>query len=111
MRAAHSRRRGAATGLAPGSWRRAAAHGRWVAYALAGAVSAATVGPWLVLVLLGCGAIEASLRVRTLNLHAWPLLAAVAPSGLGWVALKVGALSYGGGFVIIPLMQHDAVET
>ena len=27
------------------------------------------------------------------------------------VALKVGALSYGGGFVIIPLMQHDAVVT
>jgi chromate transporter len=30
---------------------------------------------------------------------------------LVWVALKVGALSYGGGFVIIPLMQHDAVTT
>ena len=28
-----------------------------------------------------------------------------------WVALKVGALSYGGGFVIVPLMQHDAVTT
>jgi chromate transporter len=28
---------------------------------------------------------------------------------LAWVALKVGALSYGGGFVIVPLMQHDAV--
>jgi chromate transporter len=27
------------------------------------------------------------------------------------VAFKVGALSYGGGFVIIPLMQHDAVHT
>jgi chromate transporter len=27
-----------------------------------------------------------------------------------WVALKVGALSYGGGFVIIPLMQGDAVD-
>jgi chromate transporter len=26
------------------------------------------------------------------------------------VALKVGALSYGGGFVIIPLMQSDAVD-
>ena len=30
---------------------------------------------------------------------------------LAWVAFKVGALSYGGGFVIIPLMQHDAVST
>ena len=27
------------------------------------------------------------------------------------MAFKVGALSYGGGFVIIPLMQHDAVTT
>ena len=27
-----------------------------------------------------------------------------------WVAFKVGALSYGGGFVIIPLMQADAVN-
>ena len=30
---------------------------------------------------------------------------------LAWVAVKVGALSFGGGFVIIPLMQHDAVHT
>ncbi len=32
-------------------------------------------------------------------------------AALAWVAFKVGALSYGGGFVIIPLMQHDAVVT
>ena len=39
---------------------------------------------------------------------------ALAAGGLGalaWVAVKVGALSFGGGFVIIPLMQHDAVVT
>ena len=30
---------------------------------------------------------------------------------LAWVAVKVGALSFGGGYVIIPLMQHDAVHT
>src|SRR5207248_10730656 len=30
---------------------------------------------------------------------------------LAWVAVKVGALSFGGGFVIVPLMQHDAVHT
>ena len=29
---------------------------------------------------------------------------------LAWTALKVGALSFGGGFVIIPLMQGDAVH-
>ena len=44
------------------------------------------------------------------------LLPAVVPAvggsaALVWVALKVGALSYGGGFVIVPLMQHDAVTT
>jgi chromate transporter len=44
--------------------------------------------------------------------QAWPALA-LAAGGLGplaWTALKVGALSYGGGFVIIPLMRDDAVE-
>jgi chromate transporter len=29
---------------------------------------------------------------------------------VAWVAFKVGALSYGGGFVIIPLMRSDAVD-
>jgi chromate transporter len=47
---------------------------------------------------------------------AWPLpLAAAVPAAgglfaLAWVAFKVGALSCGGGFVIIPLMQTDAVH-
>ena len=31
-------------------------------------------------------------------------------AALVWVAFKVGALSFGGGFVIIPLMQADAVS-
>jgi chromate transporter len=52
------------------------------------------------------------------SLPALPALPAVATAGAGggvllsvaWVALKVGALSYGGGFVIIPLMQADAVD-
>jgi chromate transporter len=107
----------AAAGLAPASWARAASHGRWAAYALAGALSAALVGPWLVLVLLACGGIEVTWRHATgtvAAVHAWPLLAAAATGGtaaLAWVAFKVGALSYGGGFVIIPLMQHDAVDT
>ena len=48
-------------------------------------------------------------------LAAAPLVAAAAASSGGllalcWVAFKVGALSYGGGFVIIPLMQADAVD-
>jgi chromate transporter len=132
---------------------------RWAGYLAAGAVSAATIGPWLVLVLLGCGVIELIAQRRLARRGAAeasagadeaagpegpavppagpvvppegpgesrrgavagvPVLAAkvLAAAGLGggvmlsvaWVALKVGALSYGGGFVIIPLMQGDAV--
>src|SRR5262249_60020651 len=41
-----------------------------------------------------------------------PVTAASAGlASLAWLAFKVGALSFGGGFVIIPLMQHDAVQT
>jgi chromate transporter len=112
----------AGAGLGWPSWRRARGRRlRWVAYIAAGAASAATIGPYLVLVLLGCGAIELGIeragRSRTPPVYAWwlPLApAAVTVGGLGalaWVALKVGALSFGGGFVIIPLMQHDAVHT
>jgi chromate transporter len=48
--------------------------------------------------------------------HAWPLALPLASAGaaalpaLAWTALKVGALSYGGGFVIVPLMQGDALS-
>jgi chromate transporter len=112
----------AALGLLPASWRRAddvrARQVRWVLYAVAGGVAAATVGTWLVLVLLGCGlaevAISGSMRWPR-GPHAFVVspLGVVATGGLGalaWVALKVGALSFGGGFVIIPLMQADAVH-
>jgi chromate transporter len=105
--------------LIPASWARAGVHARWITYALLGAIAAATVGPWLVVVLLGCGAIELGIRQFNTNgrlgSYLGPaLLGATATSGgvlaLVWVAFKVGALSYGGGFVIIPLMQHDAVQ-
>ena len=43
-------------------------------------------------------------------LGARPVPAPAGCSPLAWVAFKVGALSYGGGFVIIPLMQADAVD-
>lgn len=151
---------------------------RVLAYGLAGGLAAALAGPWLVLVLLGCGLLELGLLrlVRTgMTAQVWPvwpvlLLArgmsvraamsariamsvraamsaraahtaraarvvlassvaratsgglalpvasatAAAPAGVGalaWTALKVGALAFGGGFVIIPLMQGDAVST
>jgi chromate transporter len=108
--------------LAPASLQRASARARWVAYAVAGALAAIAVGPWLVLVLLACGTVELALTRRhaggahaifPFSLPLVPLAALIAGStllSLGWTAFKVGALSYGGGFVIIPLMQGDAVD-
>ena len=112
----------AALALVRPSWQRArnseSAHrARWVLYLAAGALSAAMAGPYVVLVLLGCGAIEVVARrprSAMTSLSPAALLAAAAGTGgmasLAWVAFKVGALSYGGGFVIIPLMQGDAVH-
>ncbi len=95
--------------LAPASWARARSHAHWVVYAVLGGIAAALAGPWVVLVLLACGGFE--LARRRAVVLAWPVLLATANlGGLAWVALKVGALSYGGGFVIIPLMQGDAVD-
>ncbi len=152
------------------SWTRARRAGpgrrfRWTAYLLAGAAAAATIGPWLVLVLLGSGLTELAVGHSrggpggaadgtgaeaaaagdaaggttpgrttpggttpgrttpggtTPGVAALPAFgvvraaaAAVAGGGVlasvAWVAFKVGALSFGGGFVIIPLMRADAV--
>ena len=117
------------------SWTRAGAAGRarrfrWAAYLLAGGAASATIGPWLVLVLLGCGVTELAVRRardgtprqeaaagKVPGIAALPVLAKVGGAvaggaglaGVAWVALKVGALSFGGGFVIIPLMRADAV--
>ena len=111
----------AGLGVAAPIWRRTtdAQRPRILLYALAAGIAAATTGPWLVLVLLACGAIELAwqrqLAAGVTSFHAWPLLAAVSePGGTGalvWTALKVGALAFGGGFVIVPLMQSDAVGT
>jgi chromate transporter len=103
--------------LMPASFERArvGAGGRAAVYLLAGAVAAATVGAWLVLVLLGCGLAEIAIRrSRELAGIAPGLLAPIAAKAAAlpsivWVALKVGALAFGGGFVIVPLMQGDAV--
>ncbi len=116
-----------------------ARRGRVLAYGLVGGVGAALSGPWLALVLLACGLFElADRRLAGASAHGWfapaalrlariggrPLgrgalpgflLAAAAEPGwalaLAWTALKVGALAFGGGFVIVPLMQADAVNT
>jgi len=130
----------AALSLAPASWRRVGAalpgRVRWCCYLVAGGLAAALIGPYLVLILVGCGLLELMARipparpapfwrragqqafllpvVSRLSLRSPLAVPAVAAGGLlsvAWLAFKVGALSYGGGFVIIPLMQHDAVHT
>lgn len=89
---------------------------RWAAYVAAGTAGAALAGSFLAAVLVGCGLVEVVLSRRA---PGRPALSSVAPGALAggaalgplaWTALKVGALSFGGGFVIIPLMQGDAVH-
>jgi chromate transporter len=89
---------------------------RWVGYLAAGAAAAALLGAYLVLALLACGLIEVLIQRRPNRPSSIALLlpGSVTTGGIGalaWTAFKVGALSFGGGFVIIPLMQGDAVHT
>jgi chromate transporter len=90
--------------------------GRWAAYLVIGTAAAALLGSYLVLALLACGLVELAIERRPAQLTSLGLLvpSSVAVGGIGalaWTAFKVGALSFGGGFVIIPLMQGDAVHT
>jgi chromate transporter len=95
---------------------------RWVLGAGAGAGAAvAAVAVQAAWSLTPASSVEAGIR-HVYRDHAAahgvvtvPLLAAGTISGgvllsVAWVAFKVGALSFGGGFVIIPLMQADAVS-
>ena len=115
----------AGAGLVRASWKRAGEHRaariRWSLYLILGVAAGATVGAYLVIVLLALGLIEVAFqrdwRAHPPRAAASILIPLLVPAGVSiggllavaWVALKVGALSYGGGFVIIPLMQHDAV--
>jgi chromate transporter len=117
---------GAAAALLGPSWARTgdspARRLRWAVYVGLGVLAGSALGAYVALMLLGCGLAELAItraipaiRDRHAGLFPSPLLAAAgAPGGLGalaWVAFKVGALSFGGGFVIIPLMRGDAVHT
>jgi chromate transporter len=119
----------AGIGLVPASWKRAGEHRgariRWIVFLVVGGAAGAFIGAWLVVVLIAMGLIEVIVQrdwrrhppraaasfVVPFLLPVGALGGAVGLAALAWVALKVGALSYGGGFVIIPLMQHDAVVT
>jgi chromate transporter len=87
---------------------------RWIAYLLMGGFAAGLIGPYLVFVLLGSGMSELMIHRGSARAAASAAPVAVVGGGgaspLAWVAFKVGALSYGGGFVVIPLMRGDAVH-
>ncbi|CAB4859873.1 unannotated protein [freshwater metagenome] len=95
---------------------------RAIAYLALGAATVVFAGPGVVLALLACGAVETLIRrgmpssLPSVALPQAAALLAAASAGvaalpaLAWTALKVGALSYGGGFVIVPIMQGDAVD-
>jgi len=123
----------AGASLVAPSWRNRGATWRWLLYLAAGLAAAATVGEWLVIVLLGCGAAELAIRSargdfrgssnedapgpvdKLRGLAAAPLALTWLTGGavlasVAWEAFKVGGLSFGGGFVIIPLLQADAVS-
>jgi len=52
-----------------------------------GALAAAVIGAWLVLVLLACGVVSLAARRRVVAAVALPLAASVLGSGLAWTAL------------------------
>jgi len=82
---------------------------RSFAYAVAAALATVLLGPWVLAFLLGSGVVEVALRLRKPAFLVW--LGSTAKLGsLVWTAFKVGGLSFGGGLVIIPLMQHDVVH-
>ncbi|MGB9186251.1 MAG: chromate transporter, partial [Solirubrobacteraceae bacterium] len=94
---------------------------RWLTYLVVGTAAAALIGAYLVLVLLACGLAELLVQRqsrpgadRQPSAIGMLMPASISTGGIGalvWTAFKVGALSFGGGFVIIPLLQADAVHT
>jgi chromate transporter len=101
--------------LVPSSWARARSHARWLGYLAAGLVATPLIGAWVVMVLVVCGLVELSVQHPRVLAVVPPLVVPASVGGgtlgaLMWLGLKVGALSYGGGFVVIPLMQADAVD-
>ena len=105
----------AGTDLLRPSYLRTATKVRWIVWVIAGLLACLLLGPALIFVLLACGFLELAFsrargprRKRLASfLPAAGFAGVLGP--LSWTALKVGALSFGGGFVIIPLIQADAV--
>jgi chromate transporter len=110
--------------LVPNSWQRTQSKLRWIGYVAIGALASVFAGSGVVLLLLACGFFELLYRrgvprqfsasMTQVDLFVGALEIGALRRGIDnslmWVAFKVGALSYGGGFVIIPMMFNDAVQ-
>lgn len=79
---------------------------RSVVYVAVGAAAAILSGVGVVAAILLCGAAELARWRRP----AGPARHLATLPAVAWLAFKVGGLAYGGGFVIVPLMQADAVD-
>jgi chromate transporter len=74
-----------------------------------GALASSVVNP--VITLLAIAAIYAGFRRVAPTGRLVGMAATGSPAwSLWWMALKVGALSFGGGFVIVPLMRADVIH-
>ena len=116
--------------LAKPSWERRTNLFRWLTYVGIGIVTAIINAQFVVIGILVSGMIELVFKFTpkflksTHQVLLTPLLLAWQVSSnqltnslspeiarqLSWVAVKVGLLAYGGGFVAIPLMYSDAVQ-
>jgi chromate transporter len=105
---------GAGAALVPDSWHRARDRRLlWPTAFAAGAAGAVLLGPELVFVLLAAG-LAGVLLSRDAGegrlVAIGPVMVGKSFLGpLAWTAFKVGALAFGGGFVIVPLIRGDAV--
>ncbi len=85
--------------LVPSSWERMREHSRtrWIAYALLGGAAAATVGPWLVILLIACGVVEVACqrleRGRQPGVAGAAILIAIGSAATGGIGARHGSRS------------------
>jgi chromate transporter len=84
---------------------------RLILYITAGVAITLLVPTWLPVALVGAGVAEVVVREGGRVHRVVAAGFGAAKGSLIVLALKVGALSFGGGFVIVPLMRGDAVTT
>jgi chromate transporter len=83
---------------------------RLVAYIALGALACWVYPSGLPVAMIAAGAAELALSSRDRRFAAVAASSGATKAALAWTALKVGALSFGGGFVIVPIMRGDAVN-